>query len=882
MRKKLGWRFGIIIAAVLLTFWYIYPTFKWASLDKSEREALMDQYRLYDSEHPNPSFGEEIGTYFKRWYQGDKTKALNLGLDLQGGMHLVLQVDSDAAITNELVRLKNNLRKYFIDNGVIVGSMTVQNQRIVIPLSGSSSAEVEKAVDDFAENLLNVTAFENRVLVSLPEDRVEGIRSMSVKQALETIRNRIDEFGVAEPIIQRQGDDRIVVQLPGVEDPDRVKDLLGRTAQLSFHIVVAGPAPRENLLAQYNQNLPSNTFLAPLRGQRERGQELYYLLQREAPVTGADLTDARISQDELGAPAVNFQLNRAGGVAFGKLTEANINKQLAIVLDEEVESAPTIRSRITTNGQITGSFTPQEVEDLAIALRSGALPAPVNIIEQRTVGPTLGIESINEGFKAAVLSLIIVSLFMIVYYRTAGAIADLALFMNIFMLLAFLSYFRATLTLPGIGGLILTIGMAVDANVLVFERIREELKKGKTLRSAVDTGYSKAFLTILDANVTTLITGAVLFQFGTGPVRGFAVVLCVGILISMFTALFVTRTIFNLLTQRKWLKKINMMQVMGETHLAFIPRRFVAIGVSLVAIVIGMGTFAVRGDDNFGIDFTQGTILQVRFDNPVTTGEVRNALTSGGLGETIVQQYGSPRDILIRTSLESVNGDQSEEKGTAALVGEKIEEILRQNLNNPFEVERTEEVGAAMSADLRNKAVLSILYSAIGILIYISLRFEFRFALGAVVAVFHDVLITMGALALAGREIQLPVVAALLTIFGYSINDTIVVFDRIRENMRLRRGQDFKKLVDSSINETLSRTIITALTTMFAVVVLYFVGSEVTRDFAFALFFGIAVGTYSSIFIASPILIFWQDLFGRGRLRSTEQKPQKRKNALKV
>jgi SecD/SecF fusion protein len=882
MRKHLGWRFALIGVVVTLAFWYLYPTIKWAMLDKQERADLMGQYRLYDAEHPEPTLSEEIETYFRRWYQGDKAKALNLGLDLQGGMHLVLQVDADAAITNEMVRLKNNLRRYLIDNGVVVGSMSVEDQRIVVPLSGSPREQVQKAIDDFSGDTLAVTDLDGKLLVSLSDDRIENIRTMSVKQALETIRNRIDEFGVAEPVIQRQGEDRILVQLPGIEDPDRVKDLLGRTAQLSFHIVLDGPAPKEQLLARYGQNLPSGTFLAPLRDQRERGQDLFYLLQREAPVTGADLVDARIGQDELGSPAVTFQLSRAGAVSFGKLTEANLGKQLAIVLDEEVESAPTIRSRITSHGQITGDFTLEEVEDLAIALRSGALPAPVDIIEQRTVGPTLGIESINEGFKAGVLSLIVVCLFMVVYYRTAGLIANLALVLNIVMLLAFLAYFRATLTLPGIGGIILTIGMAVDANVLVFERMREELRKGKTLRSAVDTGYAKAFLTILDSNVTTLITAVVLFQFGTGPVKGFAVVLTVGILISMFTALFMTRAIFDWLTQRKWLKQISMLEFLKEPRFGFVPKRYMGIAASIIAIIIGMGAFAMRGDSNFGIDFTQGTVLQVRFESPVTTQEVRDALSRGELGEAVIQQYGSPRDILIRTSLESVNSEQADEKGTAALVGEKIEGILRENLNNPFEVERTEEVGAAMSADLRNKALLSILYSAIGILIYISLRFEFRFAVGAVIAVFHDVLITMGALALVGREIQLPVVAALLTIFGYSINDTIVVYDRIRENMRLRRGQDFKKLVDGSINETLSRTIITGLTSIFAIVILYFVGNEVTRDFAFALFVGIIVGTYSSIFIATPIVVIWQDFFGRGRSRADQTGDQKKKSALRV
>ncbi len=891
MHKNFGWRFGIIGVVVLLAIWYIYPTIRWATLDKSQRKALTEEYKRYDAERharieahelygaerPKPTFAEDVSTYFSRWYKGDKAKVVNLGLDLQGGMHLVLQVDADAAITNEMVRLKNNLRKQFIDSRVMVGSMTVENQRIAVPLGASTADEVKKAVLDYSPELIVDDTAVDKLLISMKADRFSYLKTMSVKQALETIRNRIDEFGVAEPVIQREGEDRILVQLPGIEEPERVIDLLGRTAQLSFHIVVEGPAPREEILANHNQRIPADTLLAPFSKKAAQGRELHYLLQKEAQVTGADLVDARIGRDEMGGSAVDFQLSRTGAIAFGKLTEANLYKQLAIVLDNEVESAPKIQSRITQRGQITGQFTPQEAEDLAIVLRSGALPAPVQIIEQRTVGPTLGIESIKYGLRASLISLALVSLFMIAYYRVAGAIANLALLLNIVLLLAFMAYFRATLTLPGIGGIVLTIGMAVDANVLVFERIREEIQKGKTLRSAIDAGYAKAFLPIFDGNLTTLITAAVLFQFGTGPVKGFAVTLSVGLIISLFTALFVTRVIFDLLTERRWITRLPMLQVFKKlTNFGFVSMRRAAITISLIALVIGMGAFYMRGNDNMGVDFVPGTIVQVRFEQPVTTESVRNALSKAELGETVIQQYGSPLDVLIRTTPKGTSG-ATDTKGTAALVGEKIANALRENIQAPFEVERTEEVGAAVSADLRNKALLAILYSTIGILIYVALRFEFRFGLGGVVALFHDVLITMGALALTGRQIQLPVVAALLTIFGYSINDTIVVFDRIRENMKMRRGQEFAKLIDGSINETLSRTIITSLTVLFVVIVLFVVGSEVTRDFAFTLIVGLISGTYSTVFIATPVVIIWQRLFQRKRSATERAKTQKGK-----
>jgi SecD/SecF fusion protein len=862
MQRNLGRRFALIGVTVLLAAFFMYPTIKWATLEKDERKALTEEYRRYDAEHPEPTLSEEINTYMKRWFAGDKSKVINLGLDLQGGMHLVLRVETEAALTNEMVRDKDNLRRHFVDDRVIVGTMTVDDHRIIIPVTASARESAKETIRDFSEEL-EIAETSDGLVVSMDGSRISHIRDMSVRQALETIRNRVDEFGVAEPVIQREGEERLLVQLPGVEDPERVIKLLGRTAQLSFHIVIEGDDFEENILARYNRNIPRNAFLAPYKGMKIGGRQRYFLLEKEARVTGADLNDARLTRDERGLPAVSFQLTRVGGRAFEKLTRDNLKKHLAIVLDGKVESAPRIEAVISTDGIITGQFTVQEAQDLAIVLRSGALPAPVRIIEQRTVGPTLGIESIKYGFRAALISLALVAVFMVVYYRVAGLIANLALVLNVVGLLAFLSYFRATLTLPGIGGIILTIGMAVDANVLVFERIREELQKKKTMRSAIDAGYSKALLTILDANITTLITAVVLFQFGTGPVKGFAITLSVGILISMYTALFVTRTIFDILTEQRWLKQITMLQLMKQPDIAFIPRRRVGVAISAIAIVVGMGTFIVRGQDNFGIDFAQGTVVQVRFEAPVSTRDVRSALSEAGVTETVIQQYGSPTDILIRAGVGSNNSEPDDDQGTAALMGEKIATALRQNLGVEFEVERTEEVGAAVSKDLSTKALLAILYSTLGIIVYISFRFEFRFAIGAVLALFHDVFITMGAIALTGREIQLPVVAALLTIFGYSINDTIVVFDRIRENMKMRRGQDFSKLVNMSINETLSRTLVTSVTTLVVVLVLFVVGSEVTRDFAFALFIGVLTGTYSSIFVASPTLIIWQKLFSR-------------------
>ena len=489
-------------------------------------------------------------------------KKIHLGLDLKGGMHLVLEVITDDAITNEtnyeILRLEEKLKKEKIEYGNIapekIGQFSIQD------INPDQEGELRDLLDVFSRDW-DFTIVGRTVTVSMKPYTLQYYRDLSVRQAQETIENRVDELGLTEPTIQRQGTgNRIIVELPGVENPDRVKNIIKTTAILEWRLVLAGPAPtKEALLENYGGEVPSDAEI--LRGDPERTEEGYYLVSRVSPVTGKDLQDARQSVDEWNNPAVLFRLSAEAGRRFYKFTSDHLNELLSIVLDKKIQEVATIRDRISDSGIIHGRFTPEMAEDLAIILRAGPLPASVRYLEERSIGPSLGRDSIRKGLTAMAIALILVMLFMAFYYRLSGMNAISALTLNIIILAGVLGYFgeNAVLTLPGIAGIILTVGMAVDANVLVFERIREELASGKTVLNSIASGFARAFRTILDANVTTIIAAIFLFQFGTGPIRGFAVTLIIGISASMFTAIFVSRLIFDLFRpKRKKKEKLSI------------------------------------------------------------------------------------------------------------------------------------------------------------------------------------------------------------------------------------------------------------------------------------------------------------------------------------
>ena len=483
-------------------------------------------------------------------------ETINLGLDLKGGTHLVMEVQTAEAVKTEVDQAMERFRAVAADQGLPrpnVRRVQGTNSFVVIPPQDVPAGNYEDIAGDWFP-MFNANRTSEGLALDLTSVAISDLEDQSVRQAIETIRNRIDALGVTEPIIARQGGldaDRIVIQLPGVDDPARVKDIIKTTAQLQFRIVEGqGGTPEEARAAAPN---PNQVQILPGDARDEFGRVVgrrYYAVQNQVPVTGSDLKTARVTKGQLGEPVVSFSMTPEGSQKFGDLTGNNINRQLAIVLDDKIQSAPVINSQITSDGIIEGSFSQQEAADLALILRSGSLPASLTTLEERTVGPSLGLDSIRAGVSAAIAGFLAVIVVMLIYYKGAGINAAVALTMNLIILLGMMSYFGATLTLPGIAGIILTIAMAVDSNVLIFERIREELADGKSVRASIDQGFSLALSTIIDANVTTMIAALFLFQFGSGPVRGFAVTLLIGLGASMFTALFVSRVIFDLMYNR--------------------------------------------------------------------------------------------------------------------------------------------------------------------------------------------------------------------------------------------------------------------------------------------------------------------------------------------
>ncbi len=707
------------------------------------------------------------------FYAFPVNKRINLGLDLQGGMHLLLKID-----TSHL----------------------------------SDKAKLDAA------------------------DR-----------AVEVIRGRIDQFGVRETSIQKQGDDEVIVQLPGVTDRERAIEIIGKTAMLEFKLAVADSQKLKDALAG---TVPEGL---ELKYTEENNEPI--LLEKQAVLTGDALTDAAVnfSSSQFNEPVVSLKFNALGAKKFGELTASNIGRRLAIVLDGKVQSAPNIKEAIPSGeAVISGRFDVDQAQDLALVLRVGALPAPMVIEEERTIGPLLGQDSINKGVKASIVGIVLVFLFMAGYYLLAGVISDIALLCNLVMVLGGLGILpvlfpgiAATLTLPGIAGIVLSLGMAVDANVLINERIREELLTGKTLRAAVQNGYHKAFSAIFDSNVTTLIAAFLLFQFGTGPIRGFAVTLTIGLLASLFTAIVVTRVIFEVLLHFNLIKSLPMLHLIKETKFDFIGKRKIFYALSLLVIGIGLAMYFQKGTKAYGIDFSGGQIQEYKFKNTPNIAQVRQALKDLGLSDATIQQFkDTPDVILVKTTQDKSN-----------VMTQKLKEAFP---DEDIQMLRIERVGPVAGKHLKEKASWALLWSLLGILVYVAFRFKhFNFAAAGVIALFHDVLVALGFMVLTSRQVDLLSVTAFLTIAGYSINDTIVIYDRVRENMRLFPKKSLYEQINLSVNQCLGRTILTSGVTLLTVISILLYGGEVLSNFAFALLVGFISGVYSTVYIASPLVLAW-------------------------
>ena len=781
-------------------------------------------------------------------------ESIKLGLDLKGGAHLVLRVKTDDALRVETQATAERLRNALTESRVTFSSVEAAAPT-EFRAEGIQDDSAMRGPSAAAEVRFDRVAREGTHTFRMKPATIAELRDGAVQQALSTIARRVNELGVAEPVVARYGkEDQILVQLPAVDDVERAKQIIKSTAQLRLTLVERGPFPsRDAALQAYDNALPSDVEI--LSGPSE-GPEAsdYYVVQKVAAVTGNDLRDARHSLDEFSRPAVAFSLKEEAGRRFGAFTERHINRVLATVLDNRVTAVATIISRIDDQGQIQG-LSREEMIEQVVNFKSGALPADLEYAEERTVGASLGSDSIRSGVLASVGGLALVVLFMLAYYRLAGLNALTSIALNLLILVALVAFIPVTMTLPGIAGLILTIGMGVDSNVLIFERIKEELAKARGARAAVHAGFDRVWITIVDTHVTSLIAAAFLFQFGTDPIRGFATTLTLGLVANVFTAVFVSRTLFDLTlwhresaTQALTVSSLGM--VLPNTSVRFSRWGWHALFLSMVVVGTGLVTVATRGIP-LGIDFSGGTLVVVEFaQEGIAEGQVREALTSLP-GDEVVQRYGSAdeRRFLIRLPLVPAGGENASlEAGV-----QQVTHALRASNLPPFEVVDRQLVSAAIGEDLQWRGIYATVASLVAITVYIAVRFRFSFALGGIAATCHDVLVTLACLAFAGYDLTLNVTAALLTVIGYSVNDTIVVFDRVRENLRTMRGEPLRTVVDLSVNQTLSRTVITAGTTLLSVLSLYLFGGEALRGFAFTMLVGIVTGTYSTIFIASAM-----------------------------
>jgi len=682
--------------------------------------------------------------------------------------------------------------------------------------------------------------------------------SGALDQAVEVLRKRVDALGVAEPVIQPVGENRILIQLPGLAQSvkDEARANIQKAAYLEFRMVNDNS---QEILQNHEPIPPGYVVLQSLEMEPGQTTPEQLVVKKNPEMAGAFIQNARVTSGSLGEPQIDFTLTEDGAKQFADVTtkygpdpQTSQKHRMAIILDGELYSAPSINDPIL-NGEceISGHFTDEEAQGLASVLEN-PLRAPVHIISSQDVDPTLGKDSIRSGVYASIAAVIFVSLFMLVYYRVAGFTANVALVTNIIILMGVMCSIGATLTLPGIAGIVLTVGMAVDANVLIYERLREELSKGKSLRGAVAAGYARAFATIFDSHVTTLISSIILIFMGTGEIKGFGVTLTIGVAASLFTALVVTRLIFNFLLDRNWLKSLGMMHIIRSAKVNFMqaatPLCIATCVFAVVAVIFGG---VVSGNKLFGVDFLGGDSTTFSFAQKVDVDKVRSALAA--IGE---------KDAQIQYQTDASGGLQTLRVTSSEHSAQKVEQTVESQFPEAqFKPIAVQEVGAIVGSEILQSAVVACMMAMFGILIYVAFRYEFSFAIAAIAAVMHDIVLTIGCYCLAhqisGRQFNATVVAALLTIIGFSLNDKVVIFDRIRENLKLGARGTFKEIINQALNQTLSRTIITSGTVFLATLALYIWGGGEINDFAFTFLVGIVTGTYSSICIASVIVLHW-------------------------
>lgn len=972
-----------------------------ANGDKLREKFLVDSIATAKESFYLDSMSSEVVYNFlwikKFTYQECKNREINLGLDLKGGMNVMMEVS-----TADVVRaLAGNTTDPTFNKAM---DLALEKQKTrstsFVTLFGEAIKEVDPNVQlagYFSNQLrekIKLTDDNEKVLSVIREEA-----SSAFERTYQVLRQRIDKFGVAQPNIQKlDASERILVELPGVKDPDRVRGLLQGTAELGFWLcadnreaypvleranafladvesltkkdsagtvvdttvaVAKADTAKSDLLASLEKDTTkksSNTELAqkemeaknplfsklmpnvdqnsgtlregPVVGHaparyRKDIDEMLALAQAKKiipsnikflwdakPIKGSDfyslyaisitsrdgspllsgdvISDARQDFDQAGGNQISMNMNPEGEREWKKITGANIGNCVAIVLDNYVYSAPVIRSEISGTSSITGDFTIEEAKDVANVLKAGKLPAPARIVQEAVVGPSLGQESINAGFMSFIVAFIIVIIYMIFFYSTAGAISAIALFTNVFFLMGVLASLQAVLTLPGIAGIVLTMAMAVDANVIINERIKEELRAGKTLAAAVTDGYKHAYSAIIDGNVTTLLTGIVLVVLGSGPVQGFAVTLCVGILTSLFTSIFITRLVIGFMLSRKKDVQFSFAfnkNFLTNTHIDFVGMRKKAYVFTIVLFVLAVGALVAKGL-NYGIDFQGGRSYTVYFDKEVSVENLRSSLAKqfdGAAPE--VKTFGTNDKVKVTTKYKITEDTPEVKKEVETKLYNGCKDFYAKPLTekeflstqtNPLGIIAADIVGPTIANDIKRSALIAVFVALALIFVYIVLRFrKYQYGTGAVVSLTNDAMVTIGVFAFFNgilpfnMEVDQSFVAAILTVIGYSINDTVIIFDRVREYTHLYPRKDFKDVVNAAVNSTLGRTVNTTGSTVVVLLIIFIFGGEVIRGFSFALLFGVVIGTYSSVFIAVPIMY---DLIMRKKRKELEAK----------
>ena len=938
-----------------------------------------------------------------------RDKEINLGLDLKGGMNVTLEVS-----VSDIIRSLSDFNSNANFNQALANASELEktnSQKSYIDLFVESYTKL----DPNARLASIFSTFELKDKISLTTSNADVVKVLktevdgAIANSFNVLRQRIDRFGVVQPNIQKLGNGRILVELPGIKEPARVRKLLQGSANLEFwetydlNEIVSNISDANKVLATLQagggktvaakdstaakgtapakatakkasslssvdslkaalqkkantaavtdstkvteKSRKENPLFAILQlnaqgGQVGRGPVVGYAHSKDtaqindyfktkqvketlprdlglrwgvkaidkkgeifqlyaikvtnrdghAPLGGDVITDARADFAQTSAYAnVSMSMNQEGSKTWARMTKDNIGKSIAIALDGYIYSAPTVNGEITGgSSQITGNFTVEEAKDLANTLKSGKMPAPARIVQENIVGPSLGKEAINNGLISFIIAFILVLLYMILYYGVVpGLIADLALLANMFFLFGVLASFGAVLTLPGIAGIVLTLGMAVDANVLMYERIREEMNKGKTMKKAIDDGIGHALSAIIDSNVTSVITAVILIYFGTGPIKGFAVTEIIGVLTSFFTSVFLTRYMLYLYANHESAKEISFITGVTknwfkDTKVDFMGIRKWLYGLSAAMIVISCISFATRGF-SLGVDFSGGRNYVVSFDQPVSTEKVRSLLANAFDGDMPqVITIGSDNQVRIATKYKIDNNASTIDNEIEGKLYDNLKPLLKGSVTKAEfikeNIKSSQKVGPTVADDIKRSAVWAVIFAIFGIGLYIFIRFrEWGYALGAIVSLAHDAIITLGLFSLLygflpfSMEIDQAFIAAILTVIGYSVHDTVINYDRIRENVLLFPKRDRISLINLSVNEMLGRTFSTTMTVILTLTAMFIFGGETIRGFIFAMLFGIFIGTYSSVFIASPITVEMEKLIGLSRAKKARK-----------